>query len=213
MDKLEIWQALFLLIWIGLPLFFIFKGRPDEPNRFGEVAEPRKFTDAIASFFRNYVNFSGRASRSEFWYAILFTFITSIVLSALDQTGAIYGLWSLATILPSLAVTTRRLHDTNRSGWLQLLVLCPLIGQITLIVWYCQRPTEWDAAVPSAAALGLAGSGTASRPVGERYQPQAKGSPDGIVTLDALERLAKLKDSGAITQEEFDAEKRKIFGR
>lgn len=213
MGAISIWHWLIVLIAVGIPLYFIFKGRPEGENRFGDVAEPREFTEAIASFFRNYVNFSGRASRSEFWYSILFLCIVSGVLSAADQTGNLDELWFLATVLPSLAVTARRLHDTNRSGWLQLLVFCPPVGTIALIVWCCQRPAEWDIAKPGAAALGPAGSGVASCPVGERYQPRTKAASEVIVTIDALERLAKLKDSGAITQEEFEAEKQKIFGR
>jgi len=81
------------------------------------------FSEAISSGFRNYVGFSGRASRSEFWYWVLFSVLVSIALSIIDlallsgKTTVLSSIWSLATLLPSLAVGVRRLHDTDRSGW------------------------------------------------------------------------------------------------
>jgi uncharacterized membrane protein YhaH (DUF805 family) len=97
------------------------------------------FTEAINSCFRQYVGFSGRAPRSEFWYFQLFAVLLGIGAAILDPTGAIGGLISLALLLPSLAVSVRRLHDTNRSGWWILIGLIPLIGIILLIVWWASR--------------------------------------------------------------------------
>ena len=106
------------------------------------------FSEAISSGFRNYVGFSGRASRSEFWYWILFTVLVSIVTSIVDL-GALSSnvmpfssIWSLVTFLPSLAMGVRRLHDTDRSGWWWLLSLIPLIGIIVLIVFWCFEGTR-----------------------------------------------------------------------
>jgi uncharacterized membrane protein YhaH (DUF805 family) len=106
------------------------------------------FSEAISSGFRNYVGFSGRASRSEFWYWILFTVLVSIVTSIVDL-GALSSnvmpfssIWSLVTFLPSLAMGVRRLHDTDRSGWWWLLSLIPLIGIIVLIVFWCSEGTR-----------------------------------------------------------------------
>ena len=106
------------------------------------------FSEAISSGFRNYVGFSGRASRSEFWYWILFTVLVSIVTSIVDF-GALSSnvmpfssIWSLVTFLPSLAMGIRRLHDTDRSGWWWLLSLIPLIGIIVLIVFWCSEGTR-----------------------------------------------------------------------
>lgn len=78
--------------------------------------------EAVTRFFRKYVVFSGRASRSEFWWAILGYVIVSVVLSWLGEMSRngldwLSSLWSLATFLPMLAVLVRRLHDSNRSGW------------------------------------------------------------------------------------------------
>ena len=104
------------------------------------------FSEAISSGFRNYVGFSGRASRSEFWYWILFTVLVSIALSIIDfgvlsGNSVLSSLWSLATFLPSLAIGVRRLHDGDRTGWWWLIVIIPLIGIIVLIVFWCLEGT------------------------------------------------------------------------
>jgi uncharacterized membrane protein YhaH (DUF805 family) len=84
---------------------------------------------AVKSCFRQYVGFSGRAARSEYWLWVLFCGVVSAVLHGLESgaapggPGPIGGAWSLATFLPGLAVAVRRLHDTNRSGWWLLLPL------------------------------------------------------------------------------------------
>ncbi|MEO7259715.1 MAG: DUF805 domain-containing protein [Jatrophihabitantaceae bacterium] len=99
------------------------------------------FADAIRTVFSKYATFSGRARRSEFWWFALFLVIVNIVLRILDRAmdnpvlGLIVG---LALVLPSLAVTVRRLHDTGRSGWWILIGLIPLIGAIVLLVFECQ---------------------------------------------------------------------------
>ncbi len=126
------------------------------------------FTEAIASCFRRYVGFSGRASRSEFWYFELFAVLLSIAGSIIDPR-VVGGLISLALLLPSLAVTARRLHDTNRSGWWILIAFIPLVGIIVLIIWLATRgesntnrfgpppfaaPTNELAPAPSAAGGG-----------------------------------------------------------
>lgn len=111
------------------------------------------FVQAIASGFSNYVAFSGRAIRSEYWYWVLFTILGSIIAGILDATlfgvdysggpavSPIDGIFSLVTILPSLAVSIRRLHDIDRTGWWVLLALT-LIGALVLIYWACQKGTD-----------------------------------------------------------------------
>lgn len=92
--------------------------------------------------FRNYANFQGRATRSAFWYFQLVSFILSIILTAISA-GVLGLIYSLAVILPSLALGARRLHDTNRSGWWQLIGLIPLLGIIVLIIfWAGQTKVE-----------------------------------------------------------------------
>lgn len=103
------------------------------------------FTTAIRTCFSKYVDFSGRARRSEYWYFALFNLLASFVALILDNllgtdydtgsSGLIGTVLSLALFLPSLAVGVRRLHDTGRSGWWLLLWFVVIIGWIVLIVW------------------------------------------------------------------------------
>lgn len=93
---------------------------------------------------KKYAVFSGRARRKEYWMFILFNAIILIVLSILDgllktrvtflQIGVLYTLYSLAVIIPSIAVAVRRLHDIGKSGWMYLIILIPFAGFIWLIV-------------------------------------------------------------------------------
>jgi uncharacterized membrane protein YhaH (DUF805 family) len=115
------------------------------------------FGTAISTVFRNYVNFRGRASRPEFWWWFLFTIIVNIVLNiiatALPGGGKatfeiISYLWSLAILLPYLAVGARRLHDGNHSAFHLFWYLLPFIGWIILIILWAQ-PTN-----PAAARFG-----------------------------------------------------------
>jgi uncharacterized membrane protein YhaH (DUF805 family) len=102
------------------------------------------FVEAISSGFSNYVKFSGRAFRSEYWYWVLFWFVGAVVTEIIDSVlglTLIYPLFSLAILLPSLAVAVRRLHDLDRSGWWILLGFIPIVGFIILIIWYCSRGT------------------------------------------------------------------------
>jgi len=98
------------------------------------------FGESIKICFSKYAEFNGRASRSEFWWWTLFVVLASLALSIIGDT--VSALFSLGTMLPGLAVGARRLHDTNRSGWLQLLWIIPVIGWIILIVWLAQEGKE-----------------------------------------------------------------------
>lgn len=87
--------------------------------------------------WKKYATFSGRARRKEYWMFVLFNTLAGFVAAFLDGMfggGAIYLLYALASVLPSLAVLVRRLHDTNRSGWWCLICLVPFIGWIWLLV-------------------------------------------------------------------------------
>ena len=106
------------------------------------------FGESISSVFRNYVNFAGRAPRSEFWYWVLFYFLLTIVVTIVDIMIApdatvkpLSTLVGLGLFLPYLAVDVRRLHDIDRSGWWLLIGLIPLVGAILLIVWFCKAGT------------------------------------------------------------------------
>ncbi|MEU3971767.1 DUF805 domain-containing protein [Streptomyces bacillaris] len=94
--------------------------------------------DWYLAVLKNYAGFSGRARRKEFWMFTLISFVISIVLSiigGLIGTDILSYIYSLAILIPSLAVAVRRLHDTSRSGWWLLIGLVPLVGFIVLIVF------------------------------------------------------------------------------
>lgn len=115
------------------------------------------FGAAVRRAFQKYATFSGRASRSEYWWWILGVGLISTVLFILAfvtggvsirpdgmyETGsgigliffALYGVWGLATIIPHIAVTVRRLHDSNRSGFWVFITFVPLVGPIILFVF------------------------------------------------------------------------------
>ena len=110
------------------------------------------FMDALTTVFRDkYSTFSGRASRSEYWWSYLGIAVISMVLliigivgglalgSVNEGLGALFGLAAfaglLALLIPSLSVNVRRLHDTGKSGWMLLILLIPCIGFILWLVW------------------------------------------------------------------------------
>ena len=104
------------------------------------------FKESVSTCFSKYITFSGRAMRSEFWYFQLFLFIGSFVTAFLDalvsggnfaNTGPLGGAFSLITFIPSIAVTARRLHDIDKSGWWQLgwlLIAIALTVGLTLLL-------------------------------------------------------------------------------
>jgi uncharacterized membrane protein YhaH (DUF805 family) len=124
------------------------------------------FFDSIGSVLRKYAEFRGRASRSEFWWWALFTFLATAVLAAIpfDQSrlssSPYVAAWSLVVLLPSLAVEVRRLRDAGR-GWGHVFwILLPIAGPIVLVV-LLTRPTvptraegHGGVTVPSDAAVG-----------------------------------------------------------
>jgi uncharacterized membrane protein YhaH (DUF805 family) len=102
---------------------------------------------------KKYAVFHGRARRKEYWMFVLFNLLISIVLGILDNvlgtvTEAGQGLlglvYSLAVLIPGLAVAVRRLHDTGRSGWWLLIGLIPCLGAIILIVFMVQDSDPGD---------------------------------------------------------------------
>jgi uncharacterized membrane protein YhaH (DUF805 family) len=95
--------------------------------------------------WRKFAEFGGRARRKEYWFFFLFNLIATVVLAVVDSVtgtfseaiglGLLSGLYSLAVLIPYLAVTARRLHDTGRSGWWMLIAFIPIIGVIVLVVF------------------------------------------------------------------------------
>lgn len=103
---------------------------------------------------KQYADFNGRARRKEYWMYVLFNFLTLIVAMILDSIlgtnfsplpyGAVYAIVALGTLIPSLAVGVRRLHDTNRSGAWIFIALVPIIGGIWLLVLLCTEGTAGE---------------------------------------------------------------------
>jgi uncharacterized membrane protein YhaH (DUF805 family) len=95
--------------------------------------------------FQEYATFSGRARRAEYWYFVLFYLIGIFVTSFLDGMlgsfsmeagiGLLSGIFILVHILPSIAVSVRRLHDIGRTGWWYLIIVIPLIGPLVLFIF------------------------------------------------------------------------------
>jgi uncharacterized membrane protein YhaH (DUF805 family) len=99
-----------------------------------------QFIDAFKLVvIKNYANYEGRLGRGAFWRFVLVNFVVSAILAVLAQQFGVvvwlaYVVWGLGLIVPSIAATVRRLHDTNKTGWLVLLALIPIVGAIILIV-------------------------------------------------------------------------------
>lgn len=104
-------------------------------------------TEAIKSVFSKYTTFSGRAQRAEYWYFTLFNFVISFILAVIGNTTGITifsGLFSLAVLLPGLAVFWRRMHDIGKSGAWFLISFVPLVGVIILLVFLCTDSQPGD---------------------------------------------------------------------
>ena len=112
------------------------------------------FGESIATCFRKYATFQGRASRPEFWWFYLFGFLAvlaSLIVDVALHTFLIQLVVSLGLFAPQIGVTVRRLHDTGRSGWWYWIVVIPIVGAIALLVFLCQQ----------------------SKPAGDRYDDAA----------------------------------------
>tara|TARA_B100000579_G_scaffold13359_1_gene9671 strand:+ start:212 stop:790 length:579 start_codon:yes stop_codon:yes gene_type:complete len=150
----------------------------------------------VARCFGGYVEFNGKANRPEFWYFALFIFILNIIALIIDVNvfnienglGPATGLLGLFTILPYLAVTSRRLHDTGRSGWWQLIGFTG-IGLIPLIIWLA---SEGDVA-----------STNSNKKTSVKSQE--------VGTAAKLRELNQLYKEGVITKKEFTEAKKKYL--
>lgn len=108
------------------------------------------FKQAIQDGFDNYFNFSGTASRSQFWYWVLFTMIISVTANIIipllgdsllgTVVGSLYLLVILFLFIPNISIAVRRLHDSGMSGWWLLILIIPIVNLITL--YFYIRPTK-----------------------------------------------------------------------
>ena len=111
----------------------------------GEVV---RFQSAVTTCLNKYATFDGRSCRAEYWWFALFQALGYAVFLIIDTqilnatTPTLAAIFTVLLILPTLAVSVRRLHDINRSGWWYLVILIPLIGGIVLLIWACTRGTQ-----------------------------------------------------------------------
>jgi len=103
----------------------------------------------------HYADFQGKATRSQYWYFILFSFALSIFFATIDifvinpllgatasqatEGGFLQLIYAIAVLVPSLSIAVRRLHDLNKSGKWLLIAFIPLVGPILLIYWFLQK--------------------------------------------------------------------------
>ena len=119
-----------------------------EDRRSSSDGDSASFLWAIQQCFLKYFDFSTRARRAEYWYFILFQVLLFLALSTLFFVSPrladnLWSVFNLALTIPTLSVSTRRLHDVGRSGWWQLICLT-LIGVLVLLFWFAQPGEEGD---------------------------------------------------------------------
>lgn len=160
---------------------------------------------------RRYVDFTGRASRSAFWWFHLALIVLTVAAMAVDAMlasdpeGAGSPLATLVLVvhvLPALAVGVRRLHDAGRSGWWWLVGLVPLVGPILLLVWYCRPGTPGDN------RFGPDPLATSADMPASDVRPLAAATRDVVAEV---ERLAGLRASGALSEAEFGTLKARVM--
>ncbi|ENW96012.1 DUF805 domain-containing protein [Acinetobacter sp. NIPH 298] len=95
------------------------------------------YQQAIFTCFKKFADFKGRARRSEFWYFELFCVVMSLAFSFISEDAATIAM--LVTLIPNIAVSVRRLHDIDRSGWWMLIALVPIVGILLLLFWATQE--------------------------------------------------------------------------
>lgn len=119
----------------------------EQPPQYNRPVPPLTFDQAVKRVLNNYAGFTGRASRAEFWWFILFTCIVSWVIAILYAvTNMAIFQWiswvvNLGLLIPTLAVSWRRLHDVGRAGGWWFINFVPIVGWIFFIIW-CVKPSE-----------------------------------------------------------------------
>lgn len=123
------------------------KAKKDEVERSDEILHTVvqssghnvTFSQAVRLYFQNYTNFKGRATRAEYWWAVLFNVLVNFIASLIQPVGS---LLVLALLIPGLSVGVRRLHDVGKSGLYLLMSFIPLVGAVILIVQFCKGSDE-----------------------------------------------------------------------
>ena len=146
---------------------------------------------------KKYAVFDGRTRRKEYWMFVLFNMIFAFIVSLLDELvfdsqEILFTLYRLFIFVPSLSVTVRRLHDVGKSGWFLLILLIPIIGIIWILILLCKDGEP----------------GTNKYGENPKDNHKSGGFDD---TIEQLKKLAELRDSGVLTEEEFAIQKEKIL--
>lgn len=184
--------------------------------------EPISFWEYAVQPFKKYAQFSGRARRKEYWGFFLLTELIQLpfmiwLFSLMGSGDVDSGMTAyvflviiyLVILMPSLAVFTRRMHDTDRSGWTWLVALIPFVGAIMLLVYLCTDGTPGSNKYgPNPKEAG--GDGGFASGSGASRQASAKAD-SSLTDIKALEKLGKMYKDGLLTQEEFEAKKKQIL--
>jgi len=157
--------------------------------------------------FKKYAVFSGRARRKEYWMFYLFNIVVFFVLGIIEgvfqiktQSGqsVLGGIYLLVILVPWLAVSVRRIHDTGRSGWWLLVTLIPFGGAIAYLVFMVQSSQQGT-------------NQYGPNPVGENTVTFSKKNSQ-LSGADELRELKQLLDEGIITHEDFEKKKNEFIG-
>jgi uncharacterized membrane protein YhaH (DUF805 family) len=163
------------------------------------------FVDAVRSVYRNYATFDGRATRSEFWWFYLFIFLVvlglfviALALFAITRSSSVLGvaelmavIFFLASVIPSIAVSVRRLHDSDKSGWWYLIGFVPYIGEIILLILL---------ALPSTIGVNRYGAPYGGLPDDKRVQYSGPSRADAWVKFVADARDASAAGYHPVSQ-------------
>jgi uncharacterized membrane protein YhaH (DUF805 family) len=168
--------------------------------------------NAYLDAMRKYATFSGRATRSQYWQFILVLLAISIAAMAFDaavsspisRSELFLGLTYAVHFLPNLAVTTRRLHDTGRSGWW---IVVPPVA----IFFLCQPSSQTPNCYGAATVQALAAEGNTAGGNNTAFGAQRHATT--INMTDELERLAQLKASGSLSETEFEVMKSRLLAK
>lgn len=165
---------------------------------------------AYLDAMRRYFDFSGRATRTQFWLFSLTVLVLGIAAIVLDTALLGASKPSLFTwlvyfphLIPSIAVTIRRLHDSDKSGWWILLGIVPRVGVVALIVFGCMPSSSGRNRFGAAGEQHAAASAVVAA--------TALTTPQGVSMLDQMEKLTALRASGAIDDAEFQRMKTHLF--
>ena len=168
------------------------------------------FFEAIQACFSNYINFKGRAIRSEYNYWILFSFLIGAITGILDAIffgletleygfSPINSLASILLFMPSISVVVRRFHDINKSGW-NYFWCFTIIGIIPVIYWLCFKEGDSEENFYGSNPMSYFGETS-----------EDKKNDIDFDNISKLEKLAKLKEQGHLTEEEYNEKKKELL--